>query len=878
MNANYRKIFEDENLDEETKAAQKEEMERKQRLLEIQEKLRQQAMELRAQREKEMTTQKELAASLGSGDSSVAGNMLKKDIGSASLKSLLEDKSDSSSNITNLLGPGKSLLINKQPKPPDVVEISSSSDDENEEDDDDLIVMSEEEEEDDGTDDTENSGSHVNDAMNRPDSNGCVLVNVGHPPDEPDIFLAPQLASAVKPHQIGGIRFMYDNVVESIGRYKTSNGFGCILAHSMGLGKTIQVISFVDIFLRHTGARSVLVIVPVNTLQNWINEFNMWLPVVEEDGNYMGGIDREILWPREFKLYVINDNLKTTNSRTKIVADWHETGGVLLLGYEMYRLLIKTRGVPAKSRKAAKKTSAEPVVIDVDEEEVNKEIVKNLHEALMRPGPDLVVCDEGHRIKNSHASISQVLKNIRTRRRIVLTGYPLQNNLLEYWCMVDFVRPNYLGTKQEFCNMFERPIMNGQCADSTPKDVKLMRFRAHVLHSLLEGFVQRRGHAVLQAALPQKEEYVIFVRLSPIQRKLYNEFMSAIKDSGSLTSWTNSNNPIKAFSVCCKIWNHPDILFQVLEQRKDDNDLDLDEAKVNNTDIMAPPTPTTNKRTSKRSSSRLTSSASCSSIASNYSCHSNASSSSSYSNSNNSYNNNNYNNNNFNSFNDMGYGNNGGMGMGGMHMYDNMNSHHHYNSNNNMMMGSHSNNHNIINNNLCMANMSINNNFNSIYNNYNNFINNNNNNNNNNFNNNNMNGNMNSNMNNSMNNGINNINQQDNSVNAANISNMNNISNNPFANQSDNVTSSNAITTTANSFVNTSANTPVTTATTTSAAAATSNTTNTTTTSTTSTSSEAATDADKKAENASEVVKEGQSTSSTNEKKESQVISYDWVK
>lgn len=64
--------------------------------------------------------------------------------------------------------------------------------------------------------------------------------------------------------QIGGIRFMYDNIVETLSNFDKSTGFGCILAHSMGLGKTLQVISFVDVFLCYTKARTALIVVPVS--------------------------------------------------------------------------------------------------------------------------------------------------------------------------------------------------------------------------------------------------------------------------------------------------------------------------------------------------------------------------------------------------------------------------------------------------------------------------------------------------------------------------------------------------------------------------------------------------------------------------------------
>ncbi|XP_075165446.1 uncharacterized protein LOC142237875 [Haematobia irritans] len=477
-----------------------------------------------------------------------------------------EDEESKKSPADSLVESNDSKSIEeKEATPAEVVTIDDSSDD------DDCIVLSDdeaEEDEDDNDDDPHNSGMHVKDEFNVPDHLGRVVINVGHPDDEEDIFIAPQIARTIKPHQIGGVRFLFDNIIESPKRFNDSGGFGCILAHSMGLGKTLQVVCFCDIFLRYTPSKYVVCVMPINTLQNWNAEFDMWIPKHSDNPEYIR--------PREFDVFVLNDQQKTLTARARVILQWKERGGVLLIGYELFRLL-------ALKLSSAGKRRSKKQQMNMDTNESRSPLMDEVYEALVKPGPDLIICDEGHRIKNAQAGISQALKQIRTRRRIVLTGYPLQNNLLEYWCMVDFVRPNYLGTRTEFCNMFERPIQNGLCVDSTPDDIKLMRYRAHVLHSLLVGFVQRRSHTVLQQSLPEKQEYVILTRMSELQKQLYDTFMNDIVRT------KNVPNPLKAFAVCCKIWNHPDVLYDAMKAAETGMDMDIE--GVDEVDALAPPRP-----------------------------------------------------------------------------------------------------------------------------------------------------------------------------------------------------------------------------------------------------------------------------------------------
>lgn len=170
----------------------------------------------------------------------------------------------------------------------------------------------------------------------------------------------------------------------------------------------------------------------------------------------------------------------------------------------------------------------------------------------------MVIIDEGHCLKNIKSDLNQTTSQIRTLRRVILTGTPMQNNLDEYFTMVSFVKPYLLGDKEEFNNQFANPINNGQFSDSTPYDVYLMKKRFYILHKLLEfSTIHRRSYAILEPDLPPRYEYVLDCRLSSMQEDLYQYYLENYVFGNILGEFSAKKNLFLHFCILGYIWNHP---------------------------------------------------------------------------------------------------------------------------------------------------------------------------------------------------------------------------------------------------------------------------------------------------------------------------------
>ena len=343
---------------------------------------------------------------------------------------------------------------------------------------------------------------------------------------DPVIYLDPHIGQRVKPHQLRGIQFMWRELVED------EKHEGCLLAHTMGLGKTMQVISLLvtlsaaasspDQRVREQvpgklRASRTLVICPSQVIENWFEEFLMWTP---QDCGL--GLVRKVTRSMSF--------LK----RLQEAFDWDEYGGVLIISYDIFRVLVNNTETKARKKP------------------LEDESHQRIKECLLN-GPNIVVADEAHKMKNRLSGISSAAKQFLTKSRIAMTGSPLANNLIDYFSMVDWIAPGYLGEKVDFKANFLEPIEEGLYSDSTYHERKKSRVKLQVLKEILDPKINRADITVLAGELPPKVEFVITIPLTELQKTAYNSYVESVVGKNevrntTLWSW------LAILGLCC---SHP---------------------------------------------------------------------------------------------------------------------------------------------------------------------------------------------------------------------------------------------------------------------------------------------------------------------------------
>ncbi|CAB3253146.1 unnamed protein product [Arctia plantaginis] len=134
------------------------------------------------------------------------------------------------------------------------------------------------------------------------------------------------------------------------------------------------------------------------------------------------------------------------------------------------------------------------------------------------------ILDEGHVIKNGKTKVFKAIKQLIANHRLILSGTPIQNNVLELWSLFDFLMPGLLGTERQFTARYSRPILAARDAKATPHQLQAGALACEALHRQVLPFLLRRVKEDVLKELPPKITQDYYCDLSPLQRRLYEDF------------------------------------------------------------------------------------------------------------------------------------------------------------------------------------------------------------------------------------------------------------------------------------------------------------------------------------------------------------------
>lgn len=322
------------------------------------------------------------------------------------------------------------------------------------------------------------------------------------------VVLPARLKKILRPHQIDGVTFMYQCTMG----LKNASINGCILADEMGLGKTLQALSLIHTMLScgpkgNPAIRRAIIVCPSSLCNNWAKECRKWF-----------GDER--LRPLVVQT---GENPEEAISNFCVGRNWP----LMIISYELIRKYV----------------------------------------AKLAGRCDLLFCDEGHRLKKAQGNQTiQALRTLHCPKRVILTGTPIQNNMEEFYALVDFVNPGYLGELSLFRTVYAEPIASSKDR-SASDDVKLLGTeRCAELQRRTDCFLLRRAAKINEVYLPPKHEFILFCPVTSIQRTLYQTLLQqALRHKlGRVQDGSHGGSTTQALSVIFllrQICNHPDLLF-----------------------------------------------------------------------------------------------------------------------------------------------------------------------------------------------------------------------------------------------------------------------------------------------------------------------------